>query len=274
MPDKQLVLLAGAGQLPLEIYHHECAQGRAPVVIVGDGVTVHPVLAQKAIARLPLGQVTQMIKVIKSAGGTDVLMVGKVDRQSLSTYQPDEQLYSAVAAIGGDTSGDDGMLRAWSGCFVNAGLRLCGIQDVLPDAIMPAGVLTHKHPHVSQTPSLERAFAVAHALGSVDVGQAVVVQDGLVLGVEALEGTDKLITRCATLLTASTIPPVLVKAAKPQQDLRLDLPALGPTTIGLLATHGYAGIALEAHKSLLIAREKSLACANRHNLFIMGMTVQ
>ena len=103
------------------------------------------------------------------------------------------------------------------------------------------------------------------------MGQAVVVQAGLVLGLEALEGTDALITRCADLRTQSREAPLLIKTAKPQQDLRLDLPALGPTTVALLAAQGYGGVALEAGKSLLIAREESRKLADEAGLFLWGM---
>ena len=98
-----------------------------------------------------------------------------------------------------------------------------------------------------------------------------VVQAGLVLGLEALEGTDALITRCADLRTQSREAPLLIKTAKPQQDLRLDLPALGPTTVALLAAQGYGGVALEAGKSLLIAREESCKLADEAGLFLWGM---
>ena len=271
MKNARLVLVAGAGQLPLELYRYERAQGRDPLVLTGQGIAAEPELEAVAAAKLPLGQVMQFLDAIQQGGGTDLVFLGKVGRLPVEDYQPDARVRAALQAIGGDQAGDDALLRAWSACFVEAGLRLRSVQDLLPDAVVPPGSLSQRTPSASEKASLARGFAVAKALGAVDVGQAVVVQAGLVLGLEALEGTDALITRCADLRTQSREAPLLIKTAKPQQDLRLDLPALGPTTVALLAAQGYGGVALEAGKSLLIAREESRKLADEAGLFLWGM---
>jgi hypothetical protein len=168
--------------------------------------------------------------------------------------------------------GDDGLLRAITN-FVIKGqdITLLGADDLLPQCITPLGPLTLQTLTAGAWRSVALGVQAAHWLGRADVGQAVVVQDDVVLGVEGVEGTDALIARCASLAKPKGSKPILVKMKKPQQDMRLDLPTVGTQTIEMLYQHGYSGLALEAGGTLCLELPKMIALATQYNITVTGV---
>ena len=149
--------------------------------------------------------------------------------------------------------------------------RSVSVQDVAGGLLAGTGTLGRHQPDEIDRTDIARGVAVLNVMGGLDIGQGVVVQAGVVLGVEAIEGTDALIVRCGTLRRSGK-GPVLVKLAKPEQEQRVDLPAIGPATIAGCAAAGFAGIAVEAGRSLIIDRAATIAAADEASLFLVGLS--
>jgi DUF1009 family protein len=176
-----------------------------------------------------------------------------------------------LAKTGFHALGDDGLLRGIGKALEQeCGVRVVGVPDVLSAFLTPVGLLTKATPDKQAQADIQRGVEVARALGLLDVGQAVIVQQGLVLGVEAIEGTASLIERCSKIKREGG-GGVLVKIAKPQQDRRFDLPSIGFDTVTQLKQAGFAGAAVHAGHSLMLDREKAVAEADASGLFLIGI---
>ena len=198
-------------------------------------------------------------------------MIGHVRRPSLLELKPDWLAMKALARISFNALGDDGLLRAVGNAIEQeCGVKVIGAHEVLGGILTREGALGTVAPDSEAQRDITRGIAVARALGLVDVGQSVIIQQELVLGVEAIEGTDALITRCADLRREGA-GGVLVKLAKPQQDDRFDLPAVGCTTVKKAAESGLRGIALEAGRSILIDRDQVKQLADEAGIFVVGI---
>ncbi len=162
------------------------------------------------------------------------------------------------------------MLAAIHRVLGEEGFRVLGAHEILTEAVGASGLLGSVTPDAQAQADIERGRAVLHALGSVDVGQACVVQQGIVLAVEAVEGTDAMLARAAGLARPGP-GGVLVKLVKPGQDRRTDLPTIGPRTIHAAAEAGLRGVAFEAGGTILAEREAAIAAADRMGLFLLGV---
>ena len=163
-----------------------------------------------------------------------------------------------------------GVLAAVIKILGEEGFRVLGAHEILQAALGPKGVLSRAEPDAQAMADIDRGVAVARALGVADVGQGCVVQLGLVLAVEAVEGTDAMLARCAPLARAGP-GGVLVKVLKPGQDRRADLPTIGPDTIRNAAAAGLRGVAFEAGATILVERETTIAAADAAGLFLLGL---
>jgi len=167
-------------------------------------------------------------------------------------------------------AGDDGLLAAVVRVLGEQGFRVLGAHDILRESLGPRGVLTRAAPDAQAMADIERGILVVQALGGVDVGQCCVVQEGLVLAVEAVEGTDAMLARCGGL--ARNGPGgVLVKLVKPNQDRRADLPTIGPVTIEGAVAAGLRGVAFEAEGTILADKDACIAAADGAGLFLLGL---
>jgi len=264
-PGKTVLVVAGGGVLPLKVA--EALGGQASIVAL-KGFADPDTLAQ-AKAEIPLGYFGQMIEMGAAVGAKEVVFIGGLARPAADelTFDDFTQANFNFAAL---TQGDDAILRAISDLFAVGGLETIGPLDLIPDLAAPLGPVTRLEPDSAALRDSLRGAEVARALGAVDVGQSVVVQQGLVLAVEGVEGTDALIKRAADLARPGSRP-ILVKTTKPQQDLRLDTPTFGPGTVASLAAHGYAGAFIEAGKTLLVDRVATVQAADAAGLFIAGI---
>ncbi|MGE0418602.1 MAG: LpxI family protein, partial [Acetobacteraceae bacterium] len=185
--------------------------------------------------------------------------------------RPDAVATKMIARVGRAAfSGDDGLLAAVIKVLGEEGFQVIGAHDIMNAALGPSGLLTQAAPDAQAMADIERGVAVAQALGLVDVGQCCVVQQGFVLAVEAVEGTDAMLSRCGPL--ARNAPGgVLVKLVKPNQDRRADLPTIGPDTIRGAAAAGLRGVAFEAGGTILADREATIAAADAAGLFLLGL---
>lgn len=218
-----------------------------------------------------LGAAGRMLALLRRHACRELVLVGPVRRPSLVSLRPDAEGLRIVARIGRAAfAGDDGLLAAVVRVLAEEGFVVVGAHEILGEALGPAGLLSHASPDEQARADIVRGVAVVLALGSVDVGQACVVQHGCVLAVEAIEGTDGMLARAAGLLRSGP-GGVLVKLVKPGQDRRADLPTIGPQTILLADAAGLRGVAFEAGGTLITDRAACVAEADRLGLFLLGL---
>jgi DUF1009 family protein len=217
-----------------------------------------------------IGAAATIIDLLRAHEVREVVLAGGVRRPSLTSLRPDWRAAKFYARVGYRALGDDGLLSAIVKEFEREGFRVVGADQLLPAASLPVGLLGQHSPDTDAGADIERGLAVARAIGALDVGQAVVVQQGLVLGVEAIDGTDALLRRCADLRREG-LGGVLVKIAKPGQEQRADRPTIGPQTVVLAAAGGLRGIAAEAGATLVLDRDEVIRAADAAGLFVVGI---
>lgn len=267
----KLGIIAGKGVAPRRVIEACCAQNRPFFVFCLEGQADSETPVGHPHVWLPLGAFGRLKKRIAQEQVSEIIMIGGVRRPSLLEIKPDWLAVKALAKIGFHFLGDDALLRAVGHAIEQeCGVRIIGIQDVLGGVLLHEGKLGRCAPDAEAERDIAKGAAVAQALGLADVGQSVVIQQGLVLGVEAIEGTDALIARCKDLHREGA-GGVLVKMSKPQQDNRLDLPTLGPDTVEAAARAGLRGIAAEAERALILDRDKVRQLADEKGLFVVGL---
>ena len=270
MPNK-LGILAGGGPLPARIVEACLASGRDVFVIAFEHDTDPKTCEGVPHLWVPLGKVGTTIDRLKSEGCVEVVFAGPVRRPSFSKLKPDMRAIKLLGKIRKAAGqGDDAILSILVEEFESEDFRVVGADELLSDVAAPKGDLTERAPDESDEKDIELGVRVAQALGALDVGQAVVVQQGVVLGVEAIEGTEALLKRCAGVKREGQ-GGVLVKLKKPQQERRADLPAIGADTVRQAAETGLNGIAVEEGQSLILDRGEVIAEANRLDLFVTGI---
>ncbi|HEY8289243.1 MAG TPA: UDP-2,3-diacylglucosamine diphosphatase LpxI [Acetobacteraceae bacterium] len=271
MIPRPLGILAGGGTLPAQVAAAARAAGR-PVFIVGlEGFADPAVLAPWPHEIIRMGAAGRILAALHRGGCEDLVLIGPVRRPSLLDLRPDQQGARLLARIGRAAfAGDDGLLAAVIKVLGAEGFRVIGAQEVMREALAPAGILGRAVPDAQAMVDIMRGVTVTQALGAVDVGQGCVVQQGIVLAVEAAEGTDAMLARCASLARPGP-GGVLVKLVKPTQDRRVDLPTIGPGTVQGAAAAGLRGLAFEAFGAILAERQASIDAADEAGLFLLGL---
>ena len=268
---RTLGILAGGGRLPGQVAAAASAAGRA-VFIVGLGGFAEPaVIAPWPHEVIRLGAVSHLLSALRAHGCQDIVMIGTIRRPSLFDLRPDAEGMRLVGRIGRAAfGGDDGLLAALARVLAEEGFQVLGAHEIMNQALGPRGLLSKAAPDAVAMADIARGALVARALGAVDVGQGCVVQQGIVLAVEAAEGTDAMLSRCAALAWPGP-GGVLVKRVKPGQDRRADLPTIGVATIQAAAAAGLRGVAFEAGGTILADREATTAAADAAGLFLLGL---
>lgn len=269
----RLGLIAGSGGLPQRIADACRASGRPLFVLALEGFTAPALTAGVAHGWVRLGAVGDSIRLLREAGVEEICFAGKVRRPSLLELRPDARAAALLARIGWRALGDDGLIKALFKVAEEEGFRVIGPDAVLADLLVPEGALGALLPDAPALGDIARGLAVVRALGALDVGQAAVVQQGMVLGVEAIEHTDALLLRCRELRREGP-GGVLVKCAKPGQERRGDLPTIGPSTVVHAHEAGLRGIAIEAGGTLVVDRAAVGAEADRLGLFVVAVVVR
>lgn len=268
----KLGIIAGGGNAPRFLIEACQKTGRPFYVICLKGQADDGLAEGLPHVWLPLGAGAKLKELAAAEQIKEIVMIGRVRRPSLLEIKPDWLALKVLTKIGMNMLGDDALLRSIGTAMEEeAGVRVVGVQDVFTDLLTPEGKLGKIAPDEDAEKDIKRGIEVAKALGHLDVGQSVIVQQGMVLGVEAIEGTDALVARAAGLKREG-VGGVLIKIAKPQQDNRYDLPTVGPDTIDAIQKAGLRGIALEAKRSLLIERDATIAKADAAGLFIIGIS--
>ena len=269
---RKLGIIAGGGSIPALLVRHCQEQGRDFFVLAIEGN------ADKSFFNgdiphqwIRIGQAGTGFKRLAEEKVQDVVMIGTIRRPSFFDLVPDLRTTAFFAKIGTKALGDDGILRALVKEIESEGMAVKGVHEVMPDILVKSGVLGKHKPDKQALADIERGIEVAAELGKLDVGQAVVVQQGLVLGVEGIEGTDELIRRCQDYKRKG-VGGVLVKLRKPQQDMRIDLPTIGTRTVERAHETGLRGIAVHAGNGLIVDETEVIKLADKYGLFVIGVT--
>lgn len=266
-----LGILAGGGPLPARVAAAARAVGRSVFVVALEGYAEPAVVKAYPHATVRLGAAGRILSLLREHNCRDLVLVGPVRRPSILDLRPDAEGARILARIGRAAfSGDDGLLAAVVRVLGEEGFHIVGAHEVLTDALGPRGLLGTTPADAQALADVARGAAVARALGAVDVGQGCVVQQGIVLCVEAIEGTDAMLSRAAALARPGP-GGVLVKLVKPGQDRRADLPTIGPATLRAAAAAGLRGVAFEAGGTILTDREATREAADRAGLFLLGI---
>jgi DUF1009 family protein len=266
---KTIGLLAGVGRLPVEFARAARGMGFT-VIAVGVVPGTDPELdkvANKA-HHISVGQLQSIITTLKAEGVTDVTMLGKVTKELMFTgaVQLDNRIQKVLASLADNS--DDTIMLAFVRELAAEGLGVLD-QTALLRTLMPgAGVLTGRKPTALEQADMEFGFTMAKEIGRLDIGQTVVVKNCAIMAVEAIEGTDACIRRGGELGCGGV---TVAKVAKPNQDMRFDVPAVGPNTIESMRTAGATALVMEAGKTLLVDRETVLKMANSYGITILVM---
>lgn len=277
---KLLGIIAGGGPIPLMLAQQCLADGR-PFFIAGIIGAASPDIARFPHQWVGIGAVGALMRALRQHGCKEVVFIGAVRRPELRHLKLDwggiRFLPRYVrAALGGD----DQLLRTLVTEFERHDFQVIGVHEVMGDICAPAGILGRIQPRPDDQADIARAMHVARQIGALDIGQGAVVCGGVVLAVEAAEGTDAMLARCAQLPNGLRATPdsngagrrgVLVKLPKPGQDRRIDMPAIGVTTLRLAASAGLAGVAFEADGALLVDVSAMIREADALGMFLIGL---
>jgi UDP-2,3-diacylglucosamine hydrolase len=272
-PSGRLGIIAGSGGLPRRLIEICRAAKREVFVLALEGEAEPESVENVAHAWCRMGAAAKGLALLRDNGVTDLVIAGGVRRPTLMAIRPDWRAAKFFAKVGYRLLGDDGLLSAIAKEFEIEGFRLIGAHELLDAAAsVPEGPLGRIIPSAEAEADIARGIEIARAIGALDIGQAAVVQQGLVLGVEAIDGTDALLRRCAGLRRDGP-GGVLVKVEKPGQETRIDRPTVGPLTVRLAVEAGLQGIALEAGSTLLLDRDEVIRTADAAGLFVVGVRV-
>ena len=263
-----IALIAGQGSLPTLLFAHLQSEGREPLVVELDGFPSELLVDDKV--RFRIEHLGTVLGDLKKRGVTELCFAGRVGRPNLDAGMVDAATEPFVPGIlHAIQSGDDSALREILAIFEEFGFSLLSVQDIMPQLLPPAGVLTVRKPEAHHEKDVLRASQILQVLGQVDVGQGCVVAAGQVLAVETAGGTDWMLNS----LSQGNRPRgpsggVLVKAPKPGQDLRADVPTVGPKTITGLMKAGLDGLVVEQGGVLMLQPDEMQKMADDLGLFI------
>jgi DUF1009 family protein len=270
-------LIAAGGVMPFAVADSLVARGLNPVLFALKGAC-DPVRVERFRHHwISVGQVGRAVKLFRSENCRDLVFIGTLVRPALSEIRLDWGTLRVIGRVwAAFRGGDDHLLSGIGRILEQDGFRMVGIRDVAPDLLMPEGCITRAAPDQSAAADIGRGRDVLRALSPFDIGQAAIVIDGHVVGVEDIEGTDGLLARVARLraegrIRAKAARGVLVKAPKSTQDLRFDLPTIGPRTIEGAAKARLAGVAIVAGNTIVVEPQAMIETADAAGLFVTGV---
>ncbi len=270
MPSR-VALIAGAGRFPFEVAREAKRQG-LQVVAIGIQGWADPSLQAEvdAYEELPIGQIGRLIERLKAHQTTQAVMAGKVTKQVLLGPKAGFDVEALALLARTKEMSVPALLGAVAQRLARDGITLLDSSTFLQANLCPAGVLTTRHPTAAESADIQLGIQAARAIAALDIGQSVVVKSGVVVAVEALEGTDEAIRRAHALARSGL---VVVKTASATQDRRFDLPIIGLETLEVCRAHGVACLAVEARMTLLLDRARLLERANADGLCLIGVDV-
>jgi DUF1009 family protein len=277
-PDGPLAMICGGGSLPLAVADLVAASGRKVVLFPLYGAAEGTAVERHRHYWVYIGQIGKFMRLARAEGCRDVVFLGALVRPSPWQTRPDlKGIMMLPRALKAFRGGDNHLLSGMGKLLEEEGFRLMGAHEVAPQILVPNGALGRVQPSDRDRADIALGFDYLHAAGPFDIGQAVVVAGRHVLAVEAAEGTDAMLARVAEMRANGRVRTaagtgVLVKAPKPGQDRRFDLPSIGPRTVEGAARAGLAGIAVVTGETIIAEPEALIAAADRADIFVLGAT--
>lgn len=272
-----IAIICGGGSFPGAVAEAIVRRGRQPVMFGLKGWADPKIVERYSHHWIAIGQIGRFVRLAHSEHCRDVVMIGTLTRPPLRHVRLDwVTLRLMPRIVRSFRGGDDRLLTGVADILESEGLRVIGVDDVAPEIFMPTGRLGRYGPSDRDFGDIARGLKLITALGPFDVGQAAIIANNHVLAVEAAEGTDNMLKRIANLrqqgrVTAANRTGVLVKAPKPGQDRRIDLPSIGPQTVALAARAGLAGIAVAAGSTIITETAEVIAAADSDKIFVVGV---
>jgi len=264
---KKIGIIAGSGTFPLTVARAAREEGYHVVVVAHNGETL-PELAAVAdeISWIYVGELNRLISVFKEAGVSEAVMAGGIKKVRLfGNAKPDMRTLMLLARVG--IKKDDSLLRAVAEELASDGIRIRSATEMLTTLLTPEGLLTARPLTAREEQDVEYGWSLAKDIGRLDIGQCVVIKDRTVLAVESIEGTDETILRGGRHGGEGA---VVIKVSKPQQDVRFDLPTVGPKTIEVMIEVGASVLAVEAGRSILLEKKLLLEKARAGGISVLG----
>ena len=272
-----VAIICGGGSLPFAVADAVLRRGRRAVLFPIRGWGDAAAVERYEHHWIALGQFGRMCRLARSEQCRDVVFIGNLARPPLGSIRLDWPTIRLMPRIAGlYRGGDDHLLSGIGRIFEQHGFRLVGAHEIAPEILVPAGLLGRRQPSERDHADIAKALALLAAMGPFDIGQAAVVADHRVLALEAAEGTDAMLARVAELRRQGRIRSpvgvgVLVKAPKPGQDRRFDLPSIGPDTVAGVIRAGLAGLAVAAGETIIAQPDIVAAAADRGRIFVVGV---
>jgi DUF1009 family protein len=274
----RVALIAGSGRLPVDVAEGLEKIGKKPFLVIVDGEAVDSAALQKyENKRLTVEEIGELVPLLKRRLVTHVIMAGGVTRRpNLRKIKWSFPLLRFLPHVVRALSrGDNAVLSALVTHLEQNGIAVVGAHEILPDLLARQGVMTKAAPQAADKRDIDAAFEAALAIGRLDIGQAAVAIGGRAVALEGIEGTDGLLERVRELRNHGRIAGkrrgVLVKCAKPGQEIRADLPTIGPATIERAHAAGLAGVAVEADRAFVLEFARTINSANALGMFVVGL---
>ena len=268
--ETNLCVIAGGGILPRKIADNFDPSGDRIFFLAFRNVTDPEVVVGRHHEWLELGEVQKAIDAMHRNAVDKVVMAGPIQRPALSSLALDTRGLKMLAKGGLKVFGDDGLLSLVAKEIEKEGIKVIGIEQILSEVLTKEGLLAGPALTKISWDDIKRGLQVLNSLGSCDVGQSIAVQEGIVLAIEAIEGTDQMIERAGSL-QRNVSGPILIKMSKANQDKRVDLPTAGPETVNNAIRWGFQGLALEANNSLLLDKDRVIKIAEKNSFFVIGV---
>jgi len=269
MMNKRIGLIAGSGSFPI-IFSKKAASGGFGVFAVGFHDNTSPDLSDyvESLEIIHIGQIKRLIKFFKNHQITEAVMIGAIKKPgAIRDIRPDMKAIALIANMRHDTH-DDRILRAFASVLENEGIRIRSSTFLLPELLAEPGCWTRRKPTRAEQSDMILGWHMAKEVGRLDIGQCVVVSNGSVLAVEAIDGTDSTIRRGGELSKGHMI---VAKVCKPMQDFRFDVPAVGVQTIRTMHESGATVLVIEAGRSLVFDRDEMIRLADQWGIAIVAM---
>lgn len=266
----RIAVIAGEDSLPQQIYKKCMDDGVPCFVICVKGNSNSKLYKKEDSTILPIVSISKILNALKAFGATKVILAGKVRRVKLSKLLLDIKGIKLFAKIMRSGVSDDALLSAIVDFVENEGFKVIPADSIVNDIFASKGSITKNKPTSQELDDINRGKKILHDISKHDMGQALVIQSGLVLGVEAAEGTDELITRCGSIQQKIDERPVLIKRMKVDQSDRIDTPCIGTRTISNLSEANFSGVAIEANKTYILDKKETIALADKLKIFIYG----
>ncbi len=272
-----LAMICGGGSLPLAVADKVASSGRRVVLFPLRGAAEGTAVEHYPHHWLHVGQIGKFMRLARAEGCRDVVLIGAMIRPSIWQIRPDFKALTlfprVMAAFRG---GDNHLLSGMGRLLEQDGFRLLGAHEVAPEILAPENAIGRVQPSEQDRADIALGLDYLKAAGPFDIGQAVVVAGRHIVAVEAIEGTDEMLARIADMrasgrMRARSGTGVLVKAPKPNQDRRFDLPSIGPVTAERAASAGLAGIAFIAGATIMAEPERLIEIADRAGIFVVGV---